>query len=453
METPPALTTLRVRPFDPTGRLVRLAMLGFAFLLPFLSWGQAMGIALLALLFNAYLLPEFRAAKGPPEPGSAWTARFGTREALYTVSLLLVLLIFRHSEIVVAAVWGILAAGNFAAETVGSAWSEPALPWNPEKTLAAGASFTVAGTAAAYVLSRWVAPTVPADRTFFICLATSFVGALAATAPLRLDNHLTVALAASGFMFCALYIQQSALDSNAPYLGVRIVLALLVNALFALLAWVLRFATRSGALAGFVLGVTIYMGYGWKSFLILLGFFALASVATRLGYAKKASRGIAERQGGARSWREAGANLLAAAFFSILVITTHREAAFLAALVAALAEAAGDTVSSEIGKWLSEQAYLLTTLEPVPSGEDGGISFPGSLAGVGASVVIAALSVAVGLCRPGVAAWVLAAAVAGNLLDSLLGATLERRGCLNNSAVNLAGTSFAGALTLAVMLR
>ena len=66
METPPALTTLRVRPFDPTGRLVRLAMLGFAFLLPFLSWGQAMGIALLALLFNAYLLQ-----------GAGWTA-FGS---------------------------------------------------------------------------------------------------------------------------------------------------------------------------------------------------------------------------------------------------------------------------------------------------------------------------------------------------------------------------------------
>ena len=39
----------------------------------------------------------------------------------------------------------------------------------------------------------------------------------------------------------------------------------------------------------------VYLGYGWKSFALLLAFFVLGSTATRLGYAKKAARGIAER--------------------------------------------------------------------------------------------------------------------------------------------------------------
>jgi uncharacterized membrane protein len=46
----------------------------------------------------------------------------------------------------------------------------------------------------------------------------------------------------------------------------------------------------------------------------------------------------------------------------------------------------------------------------------------------------------------------LAAAVAGNLFDSVLGATLERRGLVTNGIVNFAGTSFAGALALAFAL-
>jgi uncharacterized membrane protein len=46
----------------------------------------------------------------------------------------------------------------------------------------------------------------------------------------------------------------------------------------------------------------------------------------------------------------------------------------------------------------------------------------------------------------------LGAAVAGNLLDSLLGATLERRGLVTNGMVNFASTSFAGGLALSLAL-
>ncbi len=446
------LSTMKAPPLDPPRRLVRIATLGFAFLLPFLTWPEAAGCALLALIFYVSILPQLEPNRA--EPAGRWSGSLLTpgSAALYPLSMLAVVLIFRHQMMVVAAVWAILALGGGVAEIAGSSWSRPPLPWNPRKSWPAFATFILAGTAGAYVLARWVAPAVSIHRTLNLCLATAAVGALVSSAPIRLDDNLAVALAASGFMFCALLIERSALDSNLPYLGVRIVLAISVNAVFALVAWALRFATRSGAVAGFALGVAIYLGYGWKSFLILFGFFVLGSVATKLGYAKKLARGIAQGRGGARTWREASANLLPAAFFSILVIITHREAAFLAAFTAVLAEAAGDTVSSETGKWLSERAYLITTLEPVPAGADGGVSLPGTMAGVLASTAIAGLSVALGICRPGAADLALGAGVAGNLLDSLLGATLERRGLLTNAAVNFAATSFAGALTLAFLL-
>ena len=199
--------------------------------------------------------------------------------------------------------------------------------------------------------------------------------------------------------------------------------------------------------------MAVYAGYGYKSFLILFAFFVLGSAATKLGYARKAALEVAERRGGARSWREAAANLLAPAFFSILVIATLHQRAFLLALVAALAEAAGDTISSEIGQLVGGRAYRITTLQPVPVGENGGVSLAGTSAGLGASALIAALGYALGLVTAGGAVIATSAGLAGNLFDSLLGATLERRGSVTNGIVNFAGTTLAGSLALAVYLQ
>ena len=137
---------------------------------------------------------------------------------------------------------------------------------------------------------------------------------------------------AGAFMYCLYFVERSALDSNLPFLGRRIVLAAAINLALAVLALGLKMVNRSGAVCGFLLGVAVYLGWGYKSFLLMFAFFAIGSVATRMGYARKAARGMAEKRGGARSWREAVANSLAGAFFSLLVITTHHEGAFLMAL-------------------------------------------------------------------------------------------------------------------------
>jgi uncharacterized protein (TIGR00297 family) len=277
------------------------------------------------------------------------------------------------------------------------------------------------------------------------------LGAVLESLPIALDDNITVPLVVGAFIFCAFLVERSALDSNLPYLGRRMVLAIPVNLAFALLARALGAASLSGAICGFLLGTAIYLGYGYKSFTLLFAFVLLGSLATRLGFSRKAARGVAERRGGARSWRQALANLLAAAFFAILVITTHHEPAFLIALVAALAEAAGDTVSSEIGQWASNRAYLITNFQLVPAGEDGGISLAGTAAGFAASTIIMGLGLGLGLCGPyrfAGSAIALGAAVAGNLFDSFLGATIQRGGLVTNGMVNFAGTSVAGALAL-----
>lgn len=438
------------QPMVSTRRIAQISMLGLAFLLPFLTWIQAAGAAVLMLLFNLYILPQIAAAYVSPEL------------VIYPLSVPMLILLYRNHIAVVAGVWAIVALGDGAAGVAGNAWRGPSLPWNQEKTWRGFLSFILASTLGAYALTRWAAPSLAAVNVLMVCAATAVVGAVVESLRLQLDARLTVPLVLSAFMFCAYLIDRSALAGNLPYLRRRILLALAVNLLFAFAASLLKLLTRSGAAAGMVLGIAVYLGYGYKSFLIVFAFFLLGSMATRMGYAKKAARGLAERRGGARSWREAAANSLAGAYFAILAITTPYATAFLVALVAAFSEAAGDTVSSEMGQWLSERAYRITTFELVPAGENGAVSAAGTLAGGAASALVVGLGYALGLCgrlrAPGRAAMLgaaiaLGAALAGNLLDSLLGATLERRGLVTNGIVNFAGTSFAGALALVAALR
>jgi len=434
-----------------------MSMLGFAFLLPFLAWLEAAGAAVLALGFNLFVLPKLGAdLRKRPEglaADQAGAEDIWTGIILYPASVLLLILIYRQSMHVVAAVWAILALGDGAAGVAGAALGRPALPWNRRKTWAGSLAFVLAGTTGAYVLGRWVNPALPAGKTVLVCALTALVGAAIESLPISLDDNLSVPLVCGGFMFCAWLVEPSVWDANLPLLGRRALVGAFVSLTFALVALSLKTASPSGAALGSVLGWLVYLGRGWKSFLMLFTFFVLGSVATRLGYARKAARGLAERRGGARTWREALANVSPGAFFSILAISTRQESACLAALVASFAEAACDTVSSEIGEWLGRRTYLLTTFRPVPAGEDGGVSLEGSAAGLTAAALMVALAVALHLTSPGDAAVALAAALVGSLFDSLLGATLERRGLVTNGVVNFAGTGLAGALALAFTLR
>ena len=441
------------RPMISTRKIVHISMLLFALLLPFLNWVEAAGAALVALAFNLFVLPRLQLDLGKQAGGEAVTRPVHwTGIVAYPVSVLVLILLYGRRMEVVGAVWAIMALGDGFASVAGERLRGPAVPWNRGKTWSGFAAFIAAGTLGSFALARWISPTLPELKVLLVCAATATVGAVVETLPIGLDDNISVPLVCGGFMYCAVLMQWSALESNMPYLGVRVLLAIGINAVFALAALAIRAVNRSGALMGFLMGAIIYMGYGYKSFLVLLAFFVIGSAATRLGYARKAARGVAEGRRGARSWVEATANTLAAAFFSVLVITTHYEAAFLVAMLAALAEAAGDTISSEIGQWLSGRAYMITTLKPVPAGQDGGVSLAGTLAGMGASVVIIGVGYALGLCRPGTAIVAFIAAGAGNLVDSYLGATIERRGLVGNGIVNFAGTSFAGGLALGILL-
>lgn len=227
----------------------------------------------------------------------------------------------------------------------------------------------------------------------------------------------------------------------------RILWALGLTAAFALSARLARGVTGSGAVAGGVLAFLLYLGGGPGALAALIAVFLLTWVTTRLGNRRKRQLGTAEA-GSGRSASQVAANVGVAAAAALTGLVSRRPEAWLMASAAALAEAAADTTSSEVGQAVSDSAYLITDFRPVPVGMNGGISVAGTLAGIAAAVAVSAVC---GATRMIAWHWLLPVAAAGTLgmfVDSLLGATLEGRGLLNNDAVNLLSTLVAALFIL-----
>ena len=230
----------------------------------------------------------------------------------------------------------------------------------------------------------------------------------------------------------------------------RLAVAAAVTLGFAVLARVLRGVSASGAVAGGVACFLLFAGAGPIAFAALATLFVMTWVSTRLGHSRKLALGLAERREGRTAWQVL-ANLGVAAAGSIAFSFTGNRI-WLIAMLAALAEAATDTVASEIGQVRGPSARLITTWDRVPAGTDGGITIPGSIAGLAAGMAIA-LVATVGGMTPREQGWIpVAAAFAGMLIDSVLGATLQRRGWISNQAVNLFATTAAAGLAYAIAM-
>jgi uncharacterized protein (TIGR00297 family) len=221
---------------------------------------------------------------------------------------------------------------------------------------------------------------------------------------------------------------------------------------FAVIARTLGAVTDGGALMGVLVAFVLMVAAGLAGFVPLLTVFVITVLATRAGYARKQQLGVAER-GPRRTASQVLANLGATALCALpLVWFPQLTRILLIGAMAALAEAATDTASSEIGQATARVAYMITDFREAPIGTNGAISIVGTLAGCVAACVVAWVSAAFQVVGWNWTPLIALAGIAGMFFDSILGATLENSGKMGNDAVNFVSTVFAADLALAVAM-
>jgi len=429
-------------------KLVHVGVGAIAFAVRPLGFGLSVACAVAAIVHNAFLLPRYGGRNLWREGEAARGYALGI--VVYPVTVLLLLLLCARRLEVAAAVWGILAFGDGMAAIVGQTLGRGnPLPWNRQKSWAGSIAYFVFGGAGAFALLQWTAPGVY-STSFALAIAAAATGfaALLESQPQGLDDNFGVPLVTALLLYClTLTAGGWGLLGTAAF-ATRLGIGLAVNLALAAAAYAGRGVDRSGAAAGVLLGTTIWAFLGWRGFLLLFAFFVLGTLATQFGYEQKARAKLAQEKGGRRGAGNALAKTTVPALAAVFAATTAEPVLFALALAGAFATAAADTCSSEIGQVIGRRTFLITTLRPVPRGTEGAVSLEGTLAGVAASLAVGGLGYAVGLYAAVGVALVAVAALVATTLESLVGATLEKRGLVDNHAVNFLN-SLAGALLAA----
>jgi len=230
-----------------------------------------------------------------------------------------------------------------------------------------------------------------------------------------------------------------------------------LSALLSVIAFRFRALTFWGAVASFFVGYIVGI-FGSVEWLILLVSFTIVGlVITKMDLSDKVRNDLIEDYG-ERSHRNVLGVGLPACIIAILFSTSQiyfgkqYDFALTIAFICTLAVAAADTVASEIGI-RDKKVWLITTFERVKRGTDGGISVLGTLSSLVASAVTCIIGWLL-LCGD-IDMYILVPITMGffgNIVDSLLGATLESKGKISKYTNNCASALVGAALGALIII-
>ena len=215
---------------------------------------------------------------------------------------------------------------------------------------------------------------------------------------------------------------------------------------------------KRGVIAALLVGLTISLLGHWTWLVVLMIFLIVGSFATKWRFEEKAKISAEEANAGVRGWKNVMANGGMASMIAIgnFFIGGHEWAYFM--LCSSVSVAASDTLASEIGS-LDPRTRIITTLEAVPAGTNGGMSPTGTLAAFYGALLISVVSTILGAIngdRTPVELFfpfVILIGWLGCQVDSILGAMLENRGYLGKHGVNFIATLSGSLMALFVASR
>ncbi|GAX77260.1 hypothetical protein CEUSTIGMA_g4706.t1 [Chlamydomonas eustigma] len=207
--------------------------------------------------------------------------------------------------------------------------------------------------------------------------------------------------------------------------------------------------TVPGVANAWLLGASVWSAFGAGGYLLLCLYFILGTLVTKVKLKQKQAEGIAEARSGLRGPGSVWGSGSAAAACALLSIMSDDPSLWQVGFVASICSKLSDTFSSEIGKAYGKTTYLVTTFELVPRGTEGAVSLEGTLAGIVAAFLFAAVAIALGQVTVGESLVVGFAAVAANTFESYLGASVQGRlSWLTNDLVNVLQITLAAIIAI-----
>lgn len=215
--------------------------------------------------------------------------------------------------------------------------------------------------------------------------------------------------------------------------------------------------TPTGFAHAMALGTLLWTTLGWRGWTYCVLYLLLGNLVTKVKFAEKSKRGLAEGRGGRRGpenvWGSAATGLTCAIcsvqgdFF--LGISSK---VFVLGYVASIATKLADTFASEIGKAYGKTTFLITTMARVEPGTEGAVSAEGTAAAALGGFMLSLYGYGIGLIDGrSVAISTVAAFIATNV-ESLLGATLQGKkgfGWITNEVINFFNTLIGAGIAMA----
>ncbi len=396
-----------------------------------------------ALLFNIFLLP--RISGRSLERTSEHLIGFSPGLIIYPAILFFISLLFQHQQIFLVIGWGALAFGDGFANLLGRKFGKTLLPWNKQKSWEGFLAFVCF----AFMLTALLLVLLPDDLRMdydwnhwqtVIGIAVVF-SAIWESVPGTIDDNFVVPLSASlSAYYMHLFLMNGSIkfpDESLVYLSVAFALGLA--------SLITRKITMVGAIIGIMLTCLLMLAFGWIGLLAIGVFFAFGTLASSWEKKAKTALKLAEANEGKRSYENVLANAGVPAILALVAWTLPgHDQLYTIMMLACFAAALSDTISSEVGNVKGKRFFNIVSLKKGVRGEDGVISWEGSISGLMGSALIALLY-PIFYSEQALLVWLLItlSGFSGNLTDSVLGALLQKRGFMNNHTVNFFNTLFA----------
>ena len=434
-----------------------------ALLLRWLSPLEAAAAAAAAFVLCG-VLAWVRGRRGGPIPGDG--VRGGSAALLtYSLAVLGLILVFRSRLELAAAAWALTAIGDGMATVAGLTLRGPRLPWNPAKTWWGFLGFVLYGTCSSALLVRWVQhgrldgggaigpsflgfPSAPlwSDLTFLVlgCAGASVAAALAESLDAGVDDSLLVAAVGGASIYAATLVEPARLLAAWDLVQTALPRGALAAGAVAAALLALRAARVPGAATVWIFGTLLWWLGGWRAFLLLALSAAIAAACARLGGCGAADDRPAGL-GASAVAAQTASGAVAGVLFAFLAEATPHRAAFVVALVAALATTAAGSVASAFGRPGACRRFLLPTFRRAPAGDGGRVCVEGALAAVLAAAAIGGVAWGVSLA-PAAGLWIApAGAIVGLALEPALVSARRRSPSPGRELPGLVGI-LAGAL-------